>query len=150
MDTFENSAATGSPPSQEARLWALGAHVGALIAAFATSWFAGVAGAAAALLVWFLVRERWSFASAHAKEAFNFNLSMCLYAGAAVLTGFLSIGGTVITLGFGALVTLSAGLLLLWVMVALAVAWLVFTVIAALKAWEGESYRYPLSIRLLR
>ncbi|MGY0504092.1 DUF4870 domain-containing protein [Luteimonas sp. e5] len=127
--------AVGEPSSEE-RLWAAGAHVGALVAAFATSWFAGVAGALAALLVWFLVRGRHPFATAHAAEAFNFNLSMLIYAVVSILL-------VVFTLGIGLLVALP-----LWL--ALALAWLVFTVIAAVKAWSGERYRYPLTIRLLR
>lgn len=139
-----------SAVGRDERLWAAGAHAGALVAAIATSWFAGIAGAGAALLVWFLVRDRSAFAAAHAREAFNFNLSMFIYACIAIVIGLLLIGGTVLTLGLGALVTLPAGLLLLAAMVGLGIVWLVFTVIAAIKAYDGQSYRYPLTIRLLK
>ena len=137
-------------PSHDDRLWAMGAQVGALIAARVTSWFAGIAGAAAALVVWFLVRDRSAFAAEHAKEAFNFNVSMFIYMCIAGLIGLLLVGGTVLTLGIGALVAIPAGIVLLMALFALAIAWLVFTVIAAIKAYDGEMYRYPLAIRLLK
>lgn len=123
-------------PSHDDRLWAMGAHVGALIAALVTSWFAGIAGAAAALVVWFLVRDRSAFAAEHAKEAFNFNLSMFIYVAISLLL-------VVFTLGIGLLVALP-----LWAVIG--IAWLVLTIIAAIKAWEGQPYRYPLTIRLLK
>ncbi len=84
------------------RTWAAAAHLSALVAALMTSWFAGVAGAVAAFVVWLLVRDKSAFAAAHAKEALNFNFSMFLYA----------IGS------------------------------------ATVKAYDGEVYRYPLTIRL--
>lgn len=116
------------------RNWAAGAHLAALIAAFATSWFAGVAGAVAALVVWLLVRDRSSFAAAHAKEALNFNFSMFLYAVASIVL-------VVFTLGLGLLIAVP-----LWI--CLAIAWVVFTIVATVKAYDGEIYRYPLTIRL--
>ena len=135
-------------PSQSDRLWAAGAHVGALLAALATSWSAGIAGALAAFAVWMLVRDRSAFAADHAKEALNFNLSMLLYAIAAVAIGVVLVGATVLTLGLGLLVTAPAGLLLVLAYAAIAVTWLVCSLIAAFKAYDGQDYRYPLTLRL--
>lgn len=120
--------------ASEGRGWAASAHIAALVAALATSWFAGIAGTVAALVVWLLARDRSSFAAAHAKEALNFNFSMFLYAVGSVLL-------VVFTLGLGLLVAVP-------VWIALAIAWLVFTIVAAVKAWDGEIYRYPLTLRL--
>jgi len=122
------------PGVSTGRGWAAGAHIAALVAALVTSWFAGIAGSVAALVVWLLIRHQSSFAAAHAKEALNFNFSMFLYAIASVLV-------VVFTLGLGLLVALP-----LWGLMALA--WLVFTIIAAVKAWDGETYRYPFTLRL--
>ena len=135
-------------PSQSDRLWAAGAHAGALLAALATSWSAGIAGALAAFAVWMLVRDRSEFAATHAKEALNFNLSMLLYAIAAVAIGVVLVGATVLTLGLGLLVTAPAGLLLVLASAAIAVTWLVCSLIAAFKAYDGQDYRYPLTLRL--
>ncbi len=137
-------------PSASDRQWAAGAHAAALLAALLTSWLAGIAGAAAAAVVWMLVRDKSAFAAEHAKEAVNFNLSMLIYAAAAVLVGIVLVGATVLTLGLGLLLTLPAGLLLLLVLAGIAVTWLVCSVLAMIKAYDGQAYRYPITIRLLK
>ena len=63
---------------------------------------------------------------------------------------FLLVGATVLTLGFGIILTAPAGIVLLLAIAAIAVMWLVCSVIATFKAYNGESYRYPLTIRLLK
>ena len=123
-------------PSLSDRQWAVGAHVAALLAALLTSWVAGVAGAIAALAVWMLVRDKSAFATEHAKEAVNFNLSMFIYAAIAVLL-------VIFTLGIGLIVALP-----MWLVLALA--WIVCTLLAAFKAYDGQVYRYPLTIRLFK
>ena len=121
-------------PSLSDRQRAAGAHAAALLAALLTSWVAGVAGAVAALAVWMLVRDKSAFAAAHAREAVNFNLSMFIYAALSVLL-------VVFTLGIGLLVAVP-----MWIVLALV--WIVCTLVAAFKAYDGQSYRYPLTIRL--
>ena len=123
-------------PSLSDRQWAAGAHVAALLAAMLTSLWAGVAGAIAALVVWMLVRDKSAFATEHAKEAVNFNLSMFIYAAIAVLL-------VVFTLGIGLIVALP-----MWLVLALA--WIVCTLLAAFKAYDGQPYRYPITIRLFK
>ena len=131
------------------RQWAAGAHVAALVLALMTSWTAGFAGMLAAGAVYLLKRNDSPFIAAHAREAFNFNLSMFLYACAVCLAGVILFGATVLTLGIGLIVTLPAGLLLLVAVAAIAVMWLVCSVVAAVRARAGEDYRYPLTLRLL-
>ena len=123
-------------PSLSDRQWAAGAHVAALLAAMLTSLWAGVAGAIAALVVWMLVRDKSAFATEHAKEAVNFNLSMFIYAAIAVVL-------VIFTFGLGLIVALP-----MWVVLALV--WIVCTLIAAFKAYDGQMYRYPLTIRLFK
>lgn len=142
------SPVAAAPTSNE-RQWAALAHAGALTLALLTSWTAGFAGMLAAIVIYLLKKDESAFIAEHAREAFNFNLSMFLYACAVGVTGVLLIGATVLTLGIGIIATLPAGLLLLGLVAVLAVVWLVCSIIAAVKAWNGESYRYPLTIRLL-
>lgn len=123
-------------PSLSDRQWAVGAHVAALLAALLTSWVAGVAGAIAALAVWMLVRDKSAFAAEHAKEAVNFNLSMFIYAALAVVL-------VVFTLGIGLILAIP-----LWIVLALV--WIVCTLVAAFKAYDGQAYRYPVTIRLFK
>lgn len=131
METLQMSS-----PSLSDRQWAAGAHGAALAAALLTSWVAGIAGALGALVVWMLVRDKSAFAAEHAKEAINFNLSMFIYAAAAVIL-------VIFTLGIGIIVALPVWLVL-------ALIWIVCTLIAAFKAYDGQTYRYPLTMRLFR
>ena len=135
-------------PSISDRQWAAGAHVLALTLAILTAWLAGMAGVVGAGIVYFIKRDDSPFAAAHAREAINFNLSMLLYSAAAAVIAFLLVGATVLTLGIGLILTAPAGLVLILAICGIAVLWLVCSVIAAFKAWNGEHYRYPLTIRL--
>lgn len=136
METVIQAESQAASPSQNDRQWAAGAHAGALLLALLTSWAAGIAGAIAAFAVWMVVRDRSTFAAEHAREALNFNVSMFIYAALSVL--FL-----VFTLGIGIIV-----LLPLWLVLGLM--WLVCSLIATFKAYDGRMYRYPLTIRLFR
>ena len=143
--SFDSSA-----PAETERHWAAMAHLSALLLALLTSWAAGVAGSVAALVVWLLKKDESPFVAEHAREALNFNLSMLIYACGAVAIGIALVGATVLTLGIGLILTLPAGILLVLACGAIAMVWLVCSVIATVKAWTGEPYRYPLSIRLVR
>ena len=104
----------------------------------------------AAGVVYLIKHDESVFVAAHAREAINFNLSMFLYALAAGALGVVLVGATVLTLGIGIVLTAPAGLLLVLAIAAIAVLWLVCSIIAIVKAWNGESYRYPLTVRLFR
>ncbi len=135
--TVVEPAAAGSSAGLSAndRQMAAAAHLVALLAALVTSWFAGIAGVIGALIIWFVVRDRSAFAAEHAKEAINFNLSMFIYAVATVVL-------LVFTLGLGIVIALP-----LWIV--LGVAWIVCTIIAGFKAYDGQTYRYPLTMRFV-
>lgn len=132
----EDRVTEGGMPALNERQWAAGAHLAALILALVTSWAAGIAGVVGALAVWMIKRDDSPFAAEHAKEALNFNLSMFIYAVVLVVL-------SVVTLGLGLVFTVPLGL-------AIALAWFVCTLVAAFRAYDGQPYRYPLSIRLFR
>lgn len=149
QDTTFNDSSMQSVGESE-RHWAAMAHLSALLLAFLTSWAAGLAGVLAAGVIYLIKRNDSAFVATHAREAVNFNISMFLYACIAGAIGVVLVGATVLTLGIGAIVTAPAGLLLAALALAIAVMWLVCSIIAAIKAWNGEEYRYPLTLRLLR
>ncbi|HZW19602.1 MAG TPA: DUF4870 domain-containing protein [Luteimonas sp.] len=142
-----NLPQTLSPTASE-RQWAALAHLSALVLALCTSWIAGFAGMAGAGAVYLLKRDDSPFIREHAREALNFNLSMFVYACVVTAIGIALVGVTVLTLGLGILVTLPAGLALLAAIGVIAVMWLVCSIVATVKAWNGEAYRYPLTLRL--
>ena len=135
-------------PSSNERQWAAIAHVAALVLALCTRWVAGAAGMLGAGIVWLLKRDASPFVAAHAREALNFNFSMFLYAAIAAVIAFVLVGTTVLTLGLGAILTVPAGILLAIVIGAVALMWLVCSLVAASRAWNGQPYRYPLTLRL--
>ncbi len=148
--TADGSLPQTLSPSEHERHWAALAHLSALVLALLTSWFAGAAGVLAAGIVYLVKHDDSAFIAGHAREAINFNLSMFLYALAAGALGVVLVGATVLTLGLGIIVTAPAGLLLVLAIAAIAVLWLVCSIIATVKAWNGETYRYPLTVRLFR
>jgi uncharacterized Tic20 family protein len=120
-----------APSEADERTWALLGHLSAF-SAFIT----GLGCVIGPLIVWLVKRDTMPFAGEQAKEALNFNITAII---AAVALG----GFTLITLGIGALLTVPLAL-------ALFVAWFVLTIVAAVKANNGEHYRYPFSIRLVK
>nr|WP_295379341.1 DUF4870 domain-containing protein [Pseudoxanthomonas sp.] len=142
MSEFENVTTPPPPPvsgapSAEERQWALFAHLSALVGGIVTSGWAGSLGCfIGPLIIWLVKKDTMPFVNDQGKEALNFNITV----GIIFLVLFLL---TIVTLGIGALLTLP-------LMVIVGLAWLVFTIIAAIKANNGEAYRYPLTLRLIK
>lgn len=122
----------GGSPSATERTWGGAAHWSALVAAFLALAFLGP------LLV-LLVRSDSPWVRRHAVESLNFQLSMLIYG---IVAGVVAVLLVVVTFGVGLLVVLPLAL-------AAAAVWLVFTVIGAVRAADGEDYRYPLTIRMV-
>jgi uncharacterized protein len=119
--------------SSDERGWAVAAHLSAFVGAWVALAFLGP------LVVWLVGRERHPFVDHHAKEALNFNLTFLLIG---VVGGLIAVVGAVLTLGLGLIVIVPLA-------AALAIAWIIFPIIAAVKAWEGTGYRYPVCIRFV-
>ncbi len=125
--------------SSELRGWAIAAHLGGLVVGLAT---AAVFGFVGPLLVWLFKRDEHPFTDHHAKESLNFQLTVLL-----VLVIAVALAIPALILG---VLTLGIGLVLLAVLaVVAAVAWVVLPIIGAVKASNGEGYRYPLTIRFV-
>ena len=122
----------GGPLSAMDRTWGGAAHWSALVAAFFALAFLGP------LLV-LLVRSDSPWVRRQAVESLNFQLSMIIYG---VVGGLVAVVVMVLTLGIGLLAVIPLAL-------AAAAFWLVFTIIGAVRASDGEDYRYPLTIRMV-
>ena len=120
-----------APRDADERMWAMLGHLSAF-----TAFITGLGCVIGPLIVWLVKRETMPFAGDQAKEALNFNITAIIVA--------LGLGiFTAITLGIGALITVPA-------LCVLFVGWFVLTIVAALKANNGEQYRYPFAIRLVK
>jgi uncharacterized Tic20 family protein len=81
-------------------------------------------------VIWLIKKEEFPLVADQGKEAVNFQITVLL----------IGIVGALLTLVF-------IGFL---VLLALAIYWIVFTVIATMRANEGEAYRYPYALRLIK
>lgn len=125
--TDANTPAAAVPGlTENERTWGMLAHLSALLGVVVPV----VGFVLGPLVVWLGRREQSSFVEGQAKEALNFNISVFL----ALMVCFLLM---LVFVGF----ILGA---------ALFIAWLVMTLIAAIKASEGIPYRYPLSLRFVK
>ena len=125
--------------SNELRGWSIGAHLGGLIVGLST---AAVFGFVGPLLVWLFKRDEHPFTDHHTKEALNFQFTVLLVL---VLSIVLAIPAVIV-----GVITFGIGLILLGVLAVVAVvAWIVLPIIGAVKASNGEGYRYPLTIRFV-
>lgn len=83
-----------------------------------------------ALIVYLVLKDRGPFIAAHAKSALNFQLTMLIGYVAGIILSFIIIG--------------------IFVIMAVGVVVLIFSIIAAMKANQGEFYTYPLSIKFIK
>lgn len=122
-----NVAPATSSSDKEERNWALIAHLSSL------STFIGIPGFIGPLVVWLMKKDELPFASAQAKEALNFQISLLIYVLICIALVFTIVG---VLLALPALIGL--GLLEI-----------VCAILASIRASEGKPYRYPLTIRLI-
>ena len=123
--------------SSEERQWAMFAHLSALVGGILTSGWAGSLGCfIGPLIIWMVKKDSMPFVDDQGKEALNFNITVGLIFLALLLL-------SIMTLGIGLIIAIPG-----WIIVG--IAWLVFTIIAGIKANEGVAYRYPLTLRLIK
>lgn len=112
--------------SAEAKNWGMLCHISALAGVLV----GGMGTWIGPLVVWLLKKDTIPFVDDQGKESLNFQIT-CIIGGL--------IGGLTMIIGIGLLILLAVGIL-----------WLVFTIIAAVKASEGVAYRYPFCLRLIK
>jgi uncharacterized Tic20 family protein len=134
MSTTPGPGPFSQPPSQPssgatpmspdaARTWAMASHLSGFVAAYVALGFLGP------LVCMLVIGDRSPMARRHAVEALNFNISWLLYVAVSAIL-------TVILVGFVLLV-------------ALAIAYAILVIMAAVAASRGEEFRYPLTIRFI-
>ncbi len=130
------SLGAASGISKEERQWGMFAHLSALAGGLLSSMFGGWGVFIGPLVVWLIKKEEMPFVNDQGKEALNFNITV-----AAIF--FILFVMTIFTLGIGVILTLPIGLVV-------GCGWLVFTIIAGIRANEGTAYRYPFTVRLIK
>ena len=122
------SPAPAAPLSEaEDRQWASFAHLG------------GILGILPALIIFLVFKDRGAFTREESKEALNFQITVLIaYIAVNVLSWIIG----AFTFGLGALLGLLTPLV--WIGA------VIFSIIGFTKSKDGNAYRYPVSIRLVK
>ncbi len=110
---------------EDDRTWGSLAHLSAL-----TGMLIPFGSLIVPLLVWRTRGQRTPFVGDQALEALNFNITVAIAFLPCVALSFLFLG-----------------ILAIFVLV---IYWIIMTVIATIKAGEGHTYRYPITLRLIK
>jgi uncharacterized Tic20 family protein len=114
-----------NPPPSQARTWDMLCHLSALAGYLIP--FGNVIGP---VIIWQIKKNEYPSVDAHGKEAVNFQISVLIYTFVSILLTFVLIG--------------------IPLLVASVIGNLVLIVIASIKANNGETFRYPLTIRFIK
>ena len=137
MSEFDNLTTPPPPltvtPTAEEKQWALFVHLSALSGIFT----GGLGAIVGPLVIWLIKKDTSPFVSDQAKEVLNFNLTVLIAVAALTIIGLV-------------LMVVVIGILFLLLSGVVGIAWLVLTIVATVKAGNGEAYRYPLTLRLIK
>jgi uncharacterized Tic20 family protein len=112
-------------PDSEERMWATFAHLG-IIAGLVIP----LGNIIAPLVIWLIKKDESAYVDYHGKEALNFQLTMTLAMFVSAILIFVLIG--------------------IPLLIVVAIADLILSIMAAVRANEGEHYRYPFNIRFIQ
>lgn len=107
------------------RQWALVCHLSALC-----GYFIPFGHLIAPIVIWSMKKDEMPMVDEHGKEVINFQISFTIWITVAIVLVFLLIG--------------------IPILIGLGILQLVFIIIGAIKADNGELYRYPLTIRFIK
>lgn len=124
MSVTEQDDWTDGALSKDERNWATISHISTL-----SGCVIPLANIFAPFIVWYMKKDQSEHVAEQAKEAMNFQISMTLYILVSILLIFVVIG--------------------IPILIGIVFFDIVMTIVAAVKANEGGSYKYPLTIRLL-
>ena len=124
-DDLASPASEVGARSTEERQWAFFAHLSALSGLVIP--FGNLLGP---LIIWQIKRDSMPFVAEHAKESLNFQITVSIAVVVSLALFLVLIGMLLLPLiGIGALI---------------------LTIVPAIKANNGETYRYPFTLRLIR
>ncbi len=110
---------------KDARTWAMLCHIGAF-----AGYIIPFGHIIAPLVIWLIKKDESPFVDDQGKESLNFQISMSIYAIIALLLTLVVIGVALL--------------------IAVVIFDVVMVVIAAVRANNGERYRYPLCMRFIK
>jgi len=128
-----NAAPPPGSPENQARMWNMLCHLSALAACVGIP-FGNILGP---LILWQLKKNDFPSVDIHGKAALNFQISVTIVLLCGVAAAFV-------------LHFVCIGILLVPVVALIGLAGMVFAIIAGIKANNGEDYKYPWSLELVK
>jgi hypothetical protein len=116
-----------APGAKDERMWGMFCHLAAL-AAFIGIPLGNVIGP---LVVWLIKREQYPLVNEQGKESLNFQITVAIIAAVGGLLLFCFMLGLIILIPLG-------------------IVDLILVIMAAIKTNNGEHYRYPFALRLIK
>jgi uncharacterized Tic20 family protein len=113
-------------PNKDDKLWATFCHLAAFSGYFFP--FGNVIGP---LVIWLIKKDESQYIDENGKKALNFQISMTIYT-------------------LASLVLICGGPLILLAIIPLAIVSVIFPIVAAIKANNGEEVSYPISIEFIK
>ena len=149
---------------QEARKWGMWCHLSAIVAWIPQILLVGVGiplpipllSIILPLIIWLTNKQKHSFIDAQGKESLNFQISLLIYSIIACIIAvflFFTTCGAMYNQNANQLMVnlLFIATILMGILLLLIVIFQIFLVIfASVKAYKGQLYRYPFTIRFLR
>lgn len=123
-DNYDNRPAHWNP-SQDEKTLGLLSHIGTLAGSIIP--FGNVI---LPLVLWLTQKDKSDFVAYHSKESLNFQITMSIGYIIGIILVFALVG--------------------IFVLIALGIFALVVTIIATIKASNGEAYEYPINLRLVK
>ena len=120
-------------PTQQERTMAMLCHIGGLVGTFVPP-----GNLIVPLVIWLLKKDQSAFINEHGKEALNFQINLSVWAVICFVVSFILL---IVIIG-AFLLPLTLGVL--WL------AALILGIVAGVKAYEGNHYRYPFIMRVVK
>ena len=114
-----------SQPTKDERTWAMLSHFSAL-----SMFIFPFGNILAPLIIWLIKKDEMPFVEDQAKEVLNFQISMTIYLIGSIILIIVLIG--------------------IPILIGLVIFNIIITIIAAISANDGKSYRYPINLRLIK
>ena len=118
-------------------------------------------GIIAPVLIWKTRKQEDEFINQHAKSVINFQISTFIYGVVLFFVGMLFFGGTILSyiqlgvnnnldnefvpIGLISTIFIGVGIFLFWSVIEF-----VLVILGAIKASNGETYQYPITIKILK
>ena len=112
-------------PSKDERTWAMLSHFSVLC-----MFIFPFGNILAPLIIWLIKKDEMPFVEDQGKEVLNFQISMTIYLIGSIILIIVLIG--------------------IPILIGLGIFNVIITIIAGIKSNDGESYRYPINLRLIK